>query len=66
MRRNALKARPRRRGKPKDDGERSVIASTVLDRDVRAGRPNRKCLAEVTCIWTAGGWLCAAAVIDLS
>ena len=26
MRSNALRARPRRRGKPKDDGERSVIA----------------------------------------
>lgn len=26
MRLNALRARPRRRGKPKDDGERSVIA----------------------------------------
>jgi putative transposase len=33
MRVNALRARPRRRGKPKDDGERSVIADNILDRD---------------------------------
>ena len=28
MRQNAMKARPKRRGKPKDDGERSVIADS--------------------------------------
>ena len=33
MRVNGLKARPRRRGVPKDDGERSVIADNLLDRD---------------------------------
>ena len=38
MRVNGLKARPRRRGLPKDDGERSVIADNVLDRDFKAAR----------------------------
>ncbi len=33
MRVNALRARPRRRGKPKDDGERSIIADNILERD---------------------------------
>ena len=33
MRCNAFRARPRRRGKPKDDGDRSVIADNILDRD---------------------------------
>lgn len=43
MRINALRARPRRRGKPKDDGERSVIADNILERDFQADRPNQKC-----------------------
>lgn len=41
MRQNAMRARPKRRGKPKDDGERSVIADNILDRDFQADRPNR-------------------------
>lgn len=65
MRTNALRARPRRRGKPKDDGERSVIAENILDRDLQADRPNQKWLADFTCIWTAEGWLCVAVVLDL-
>lgn len=65
MRQNALKARPKRRGKPKDDGARSVIAGNILDRDFRAERPNQKWLADFTYIWTAEGWLYVAAVIDL-
>jgi putative transposase len=62
---NALRARPRRRGKPKDDGERSVIADNILDRDFQADRPNQKWLADFTYIWTAEGWLYVAAVLDL-
>ena len=65
MRINALRARPRRRGKPKDDGERSVIADNILDRDFQAARPNQKWLADFTYIWTAEGWLYVAVVLDL-
>lgn len=65
MRSNALRARPRRRGKPKDDGERSVIADNILDRDFQADRPNQKWLADFTYIWTAEGWLYVAVVLDL-
>jgi putative transposase len=65
MRVNGLKARPRRRGLPKDDGERSVIAENVLDRDFQAERPNQKWLADFTYIWTAEGWLYVAVVLDL-
>lgn len=65
MRQNALKARPKRRGKPKDDGERSVIAENILDRDFKADRPNQKWLADFTYIWTAEGWLYVAVVLDL-
>lgn len=65
MRINGLRARPRRRGKPKDDGERSVVADNILDRNFEADRPNQKWLADFTYIWTAEGWLYVAVVLDL-
>ena len=66
MRGEALRARPRRRGLPKDEGERAVSpASNVLDRQFTAERPNQKWIADFTYIWTAEGWLYVAAVIDL-
>ena len=65
MRDNALRARPRRRGLPKDDGERSVIMPNVLDRQFAAARPNQKWVADFTYLWTAEGWLYVAVVIDL-
>ena len=66
MRAEALRARPRRRGLPKDEGERLVSpASNVLGRQFTAERPNQKWIADFTYIWTAEGWLYVAAVIDL-
>ena len=65
MRVHGLMARPRRRGLPKDHGERAVIAGNVLDRQFSADAPNQKWVADFTYIWTAEGWLYAAAVIDL-
>lgn len=67
MRAQALRARPRRRGLPKDEGERLVpaIAPNVLDRQFVASGPNQKWIADFTYIWTAEGWLYVAAVVDL-
>ncbi len=65
MRENAMKARPRRRGKPRDDGARAVIADNILERNSQADLPNRKWLADFTYVWTAEGWLYVAAVLDL-
>jgi putative transposase len=67
MRSQALRARPRRRGLPKDEGARltSVIAPNVLDRQFTATRPNQRWIADFTYVWTAEGWLYVAAVIDL-
>ena len=66
MRMNALRARPRRRGLPKDEGERlPIVAPNALDRQFAADQPNRKWIADFTCVWTAEGWLYVAAVIDL-
>ena len=67
MRSQALRARPRRRGLPKDEGGRltSVIAPNVLDRQFTATHPNQRWIADFTYFWTAEGWLYVAAVIDL-
>jgi putative transposase len=67
MRSQALRARPRRRGLPKDEGIRraAVIAPNLLDRQFTAERANQKWIADFTYVWTAEGWLYVAAVIDL-
>jgi putative transposase len=65
MRKNAMRARPKRRGKPREDGTRSIIADNILDRDFQADRPNQKWLADFSYIWTAEGWLYVAVVLDL-
>jgi putative transposase len=65
MRQQGLRARPRRRGLPKDHGEKSAVAANVLDRQFVADAPNQKWVADFTYIWTAQGWLYVAAVIDL-
>lgn len=65
MRLQALRARPRRRGLPKDHGQRSAVADNVLDRQFQADAPNRKWVADFTYIWTAEGWLYVAVVLDL-
>lgn len=67
MRGAALRARPRRRAKPADTGDRllHMIAPNVLDRDFTAPAPNQKWVADFTYIWTHEGWLFVAAVLDL-
>lgn len=57
IRLSALRARPRRRGLPKDAGDRAVIMPNVLDRQFVADRPNQKWVADFPYIWTADGWL---------
>ena len=67
MRQQALRARPRRRRRPPDSGERQAgaVAPNVLERGFNAPAPNRRWIADFTYIWTAEGWLYVAAVIDL-
>ena len=65
MRAQALRARPKRRGLPKDVGERNAIADNVLDRQFQADAPNQKWVADFTYIWTAEGGLYVAVVLDL-
>jgi putative transposase len=67
MRLRALRARPRRRRLPKDEGDRPVVnvPLNLLDRQFEAEPPNQKWIADFTYIWTAEGWLYVSAVIDL-
>lgn len=65
MRAQALRARPRRRSLPRDEGRRLAIAPNTLGREFHAERPNQRWIADFTYIWTAEGWLYVAAVIDL-
>lgn len=65
MRKQALRARPRRRSLPKDLGDRTAIGTNVLDRQFSADAPNQKWVADFTYIWTAEGWLYVAVVLDL-
>jgi putative transposase len=67
MRLQGLRARPRRRRLPKDEGDRQIAAvpANLLDRQFAAERPNQKWIADFTYIWTAEGWLYVSAVIDL-
>ncbi len=67
MRLQALRARPRRRRLPKDEGDRQIatVPSNILDRQFAAERPNQKWIADFTSIWTAEGGLYVAAMIDL-
>ncbi|MFA6032080.1 MAG: DDE-type integrase/transposase/recombinase, partial [Myxococcota bacterium] len=57
----------RRRGLPKDAGERLVaaVSRNILDRAFEASAPNQKWVADFTYIWTAEGWLYVAAVVNL-
>jgi putative transposase len=67
MRAQALRAGPRRRGLPKDHGERPTapMPPNILDRRFAATRQNQKWAADFTYVWTAEGWLYVAVVIDL-
>lgn len=67
MRLYGYRARPRRRARPVDVGDRltGAVAPNTLDRQFTATRPNQKWVADFTYIWTAEGWLYVAAVIDL-
>ena len=67
MRKQALRARPRRRRVPANAASQSpgVVSPNVLNRQFDAPAPNRKWVADFTYLWTAEGWLYIAAVIDL-
>ncbi len=67
MREAGFFARPRRRARPTDTGDRSThpVAPNALDRDFTAAAPNQKWVADFTYVWTHEGWLYVAVVLDL-
>src|SRR5258708_30929 len=44
---------------------KAKVAENVLDRQFEADYPNQKCVADVTYVATASGWLYLAVVLDL-
>ena len=66
MRAAAPRARPRRRAKPTDTGERAAhaIAPNLPDRQFTAMTPHQKWVADFTYTWTSEGWLYVAVVLD--
>lgn len=54
-----LVAQLQRRKRPVDQGQRleSAIAPNTQDRAFTATAPNRKRVADFTCVWTPEGWL---------
>src|SRR5690606_8808412 len=56
MRENGLRARPRRRGLPKDTGERAAVSDNLLDRAFEASAPNQKWIADFTYSAPRPGW----------
>ena len=67
MRLGSLRARPKRRRHPQDQGLRPEhsIAPNVLNRRFEAQGPNKKWVADFTYLWTDEGWLYVAVVLDL-
>lgn len=57
MRAEALRARPRRRGLPKDEGDRlmAVLSPNLLDRQFEAEGPNQKWIADFTPAFAGAG-----------
>lgn len=41
------------------------VADNLLDRNFHVEEPNKKWVSDITCVWTAEGWLYIAAVLDL-
>lgn len=67
MKASNLQARRKRRRLPGDSSARleNHNAPNHLQREFEAQAPNQKWVADFTYIWTAEGWLYAAAVMDL-
>ena len=53
-----MKARQKRRFKRTTDSLHAFpVASDLLDQDFTATRPNQKCGADISYVWTREGWL---------
>lgn len=48
-----------------DSDHGKPVAPNVLQQDFTASRPNEKWVSDITYVWTGGGWLYLAVVMDL-
>lgn len=48
-----------------DSAHRLPVAANTLDRQFTVTAPNRVWAGDITCVWTAEGWLYLAVVLDL-
>jgi putative transposase len=67
MRQAKIRAKTRRRFVPRttDSAHQQPVADNTLNRNFTARAPDRKWVADITYVPTAGGWLYLAAVLDL-
>lgn len=66
MRAEGLVARRKRRFRRTTDSKHSdPIAPNLVQRDFHEDAPNETWVTDVTCVWTAAGWLFLAAILDL-
>jgi putative transposase len=66
MRDNGLKALQKRRFKRTTDSQHAnPVAPNLLEQDFTATGPNQKWGSDISYVWTAGGWLYLAIVVDL-
>lgn len=66
MRENGIRAKQKRKYKATTDSKHFYpVAPNLLQRDFQASGPDRKWLADITCVPTYEGWLYLAAILDL-
>lgn len=65
MRDNLLKANQKRRFKKTTDSDHGgPVAANLLDQDFGCDGPDQKWGVDISCVWTAEGWLYLAIVLD--
>ena len=66
MRENGIRAKQNKKYKATTDSKHLYpVAPNLLQRDFQASGPDRKWLADITCVPTREGWLYLAAILDL-
>jgi len=66
MRENHFIAKKRQRFKTTTRVDKRLsIVENLLRQDFTAVRPNEKWVSDITCVWTALGWLYVAVILDL-